>query len=120
LRSRFGESELRSVDCWHEHDGFVSLSRAASWGELAVTVSSPAVLYERRAADDYVRKGYCALGGAFYLRIWVPDEDEGAGEAPRRVADLDLSGPRELVRSLAVEGASFTSARSYFDEAYGG
>ncbi len=116
-------SLLRLAD-WHEHDGYVTSAHSITWQELEVIASSAAALYEQRPGDDFVRLGFYETTGAFFLRVWVLDEDDDRDSYPGKWGNLDLSASEALLQIVAASVPSekllLSPAKKYFDERFSG
>jgi hypothetical protein len=119
LQTKFPAAELLRHADWHEHDGFITSSAASSWAEVSMIVASPDSLYASRVGEDFVRLGIYERTGSFYLRIWVPDEDDDPEQYPGRWGSFDLSSSHNLVNqvasSLTIPGLETSEAKSYFE-----
>ena len=113
------EALLRHED-WHEHDGYITISKPCTWAELVALVASPETLYASRPDDDFVRIGVYAPNGAFYLRVWVPDEDDDPQYYPGRWGTFDLSASKELLvevaRVLPGQELSRSASKAFFEQ----
>ncbi len=118
LRSKWPDAELRRHADWHEHDGYLTSSATSCWSEVEDLVSSPEHLYANRPGEDFVRIGIYDLQGSFYLRVWVPDENDDPELHPGRWGSFDIAGPDELLRAVQAFATGLalrtTSAVAYF------
>jgi hypothetical protein len=120
LREEFGDASLLQHADWHEHDGYITSSAATDWNALANLVASPETLYEQRRGEDFVRIGVYEGRGGFYLRIWVPEDNDDPEEYPGRWGSFDVSAAEPVVvrlnRALGSAGLVLSNAKPYFDQ----
>ena len=76
LRASTSECPLRSLEAWHDHDGYVTSSHPTSWEAMDPVLESDAQLYAGRHGDTYVHRAFYAENHSFLLRFDVLDEDE--------------------------------------------
>ena len=120
LRARWPEADLLHHEDWLEHDGYITNSKPFTWAELMALVASPEALYVGRPSDDFVRTGVYSPTAGFYLRVWVPDENDDPEHYPGRWGSFDLSANAEVLakleQALPSQGFLRCSARSYFNQ----
>jgi hypothetical protein len=120
LRARWpAEKPLRHED-WHEHDGYITSSMPSTWTDLAALFASSESLYSGCPRDDFVRVGIYAMNAGFYLRVWVPDEDDDPEFRPGRRGTFDLSASEEVLTELESafpeQGFSRHGSKAYFEQ----
>src|SRR5262245_45792355 len=55
IEGRYADVPPVLVHDWHEHDGYISAGRQASWGEIRAMLGSDQALYAARPGDTDVR-----------------------------------------------------------------
>ncbi len=116
---------LRTLDDWHEHDGYVSTCSVVDWTELERLVSTETSMTASRQGDAYVRRAFYPNDATWLFRFYLLDQDEDE-RYPGNWGTLDLSGPDQLCeRAMNVITAGGTDvaigrAKQYFDHAYAG
>ena len=68
LRQQWPEVALFTLDDWHEHDGFLSAARPASWQDLSDALTSDKALLTLSHGDSEVRRAFFPATHDFYLR----------------------------------------------------
>ncbi|MEX0716734.1 MAG: hypothetical protein WD066_09110 [Planctomycetaceae bacterium] len=110
---------------WHEHDGFVTQPRAASWEEVFSWLASAESLYASRDDDDLVRVAIFPASFDWLLRYDI----EGADDDWRAAwCDFDFTATPAasafpLVAELHSRWPGYTDispAKAFFDDSYGG
>jgi len=122
LRQRWPEPALFTLDDWHEHDGFLSAARPASWQDLSDALASDKALLTLSHGDSEVRRAFFPATYDFYLRVYVPDDfDNGY---PERRGDFDLTCGAGLAADLAASACAVPlavcEAKGFFDRRHGG
>lgn len=125
LRQRWAETVLFTQDDWHEHDGFLSAARPASWQDLSDALASDKALLTLSHGDFKVRRAFFPATYDLYLRVYVPAEYDN--DYPERRGAFDLTCGAELAAELAGRAASASGlpiaecdAKAFFDRCYDG
>lgn len=116
---------LRTLDDWHEHDGYITTYSVVDWAELERVVSTEASMFASRQGEDHVRRAFYPEDATWLFRFYLLDQDEDELH-PGIWGTLDLSGSGELCeRALNTITTGRTDvtlgrAKQYFDHAYAG
>jgi hypothetical protein len=123
--------QLFCLHDWHEHDGYISEARAASWDEIRAWLRSDDALYAA-GPGDYVRLGIFPADRHYYLRLYIIQEGSylepgSLRELAGRQGVFDLTGSERLVEAVAgavqrpgFTGFSLDTAKAYFDRSWAG
>lgn len=100
LVAAFGREPLWTLDCWHEHDGFLTEATSTDWTSLGEHLRSDAALYAARSGDDHVFRAYFPESFVFLLRFETSEEDDDE-QYPGIWGAFDLVGPSSLVEKIS-------------------
>jgi hypothetical protein len=64
---------LLAFEDWHEHDGYVTESRAAAWSDVEEMLETDESLYAARQGDTHVHRAFYAADRSFLFRFYVLD-----------------------------------------------
>lgn len=122
-RAEYGP--LYTAADWHEHDGYISEARLATWEETLSWLKSDYALYAARQVDSYVRTAIMPSNVEFYLRFYIPDDSDN--EYPEQRGNFDLTSEPEAARMMVTTVEMATGlflrcepAKQFFDRSYGG
>ena len=125
LQRHWPTDNLFVLDDWHEHDGYVSMARPTTWSELLQRCGTNAKTMAFTHGDWEVRRAVFSEDYGFYLRVYVPAEDDN--DYPERRGRFDVTCAPELAGELAGLAASAIGlpvtefeAKAFFDRRYGG
>ena len=125
LQERWPDAGLFTLDDWHDHDGYVTVGKPASWAKLTAALASDDLFLTLSRGDYLVRMAFFPPTYVFYLRIYVPDASDN--DYPERRGNFDVTCAPELAAELAecATNASdlamtIQGARSFFDLRYSG
>lgn len=124
LHQYWPESTLLTLDDWHEHDGFVTDGKPASWQSLLACLASESSMLALSQGDWDVRRAYFPDTYEFFLRIYIPAEYDN--DYPECRGDFDVTCAADLAAELAeiIIASDLPIARhnakSFFDRRYGG
>jgi hypothetical protein len=127
LQQRCGTASLWTLRDWHEHDGYVATPRETGWPELWSILASDKALSAAQAGDTYVRIAFFPEDRNFYLRFYIPDENELPDDVTGWHGMFDITGDPALadyleaaIRAAALDPLIRESAADYFDRTYSG
>jgi hypothetical protein len=110
---------------WHEHDGYVNAAQPTTWQELLRRVGTDETTMTFTRDDWAVRMAFFPEDNGFYLRVYIPPEDDN--DYPERRGNFDITCESELASELASLAKLATDlpiaelqAKPYFDHGYGG
>ena len=123
-RKSFGN--LKKLDDWHEHDGFIVESADATWEDLENALRDEDSLYESRQGDTYVRRAFYDASNHFLLRYYIMDKDEDADHYPGIQGDFDLTAQPVVIDEVRSIFESISdkiivkNSKEFFDKNYAG
>lgn len=108
------DREIRVLDDWHSHDGFIVESSASSWSHLLSCCEDPTKFLTLCTGDAFVYRAFYPVGFEFLLRILIEEDD---AQLDITVPDRFVEHARVLFRGLEVREEP---AKTFFDGAYAG
>ena len=124
LRRFYGGAELSTYLDWHEHDGWITEAEATSWKALDAAVSSREAFVAASSDDTFVRRAWYPPDHGFLLRWCISSfpEEFGLPRGGESAGQIDVTGPADLVRELAVllPGSHVDGAKRHFDNTWRG
>jgi len=128
LRAQRPAASLRTLDDWHEHDGYVTSTEPASWDDVEAAIANKASFIEWTSDDDFVRRAWRDSDGTFYLRWFRYDESIGTPppDYPPVGGSLDLTGATAMVEALSCQldpldvGIQIVDPVAYFTDGWSG
>lgn len=125
LQRHWPKANLFMLDDWHEHDGYVNIARPATWAELLQRVGTDAETMAFAHGDWGVRLAFFPEDYGFYLRVYIPTDDDN--DYPERRGSFDVTSATELASEIADLAASASGllvakfeAKAFFDLSFGG
>jgi hypothetical protein len=116
LGKESGSEELRKIEDWHDHDGFIKSDELYSWAELRSAVTSVDSLRVSCSDDWMVHTLVYPVSLGFCLRYWIEIESDS-----QHSCCIDLSASAgtldraiETLRSHGVTNFGTESSASYF------
>lgn len=125
LQQRWSEAKLFMLDDWHEHDGYVSIARPTTWRELLERLGTNEETMAFTHGDWDVRLAFFPEDYGFYLRVYIPTEDDN--DYPEQRGSFDVTCAVELASEIAGLAASASGlsvaeskAKAFFDLYFSG
>jgi hypothetical protein len=117
------EDQLFTFEDWHDHDGYLTSERAATWDELGACLATDDALVSASSDDTLVRRAWYPNDFAFLLRWCVTSDPDDFGLPRDGFAGwVDVTGSPEQIQSLSdlVLGGDVRPAGDFFDATWSG